>query len=217
MDIKICGITNAQDAEAAVDCGADALGFIFHAPSPRFVTPERAMEIIDRLPSRRICKVGVFVNSSRELINDIVSCLDLDLIQLHGDEPPVFCRNFPDSMLIKAVSPRSADDLASIRKYAVRAILVDARDRGLYGGTGKVSDWDMAAAIAGERPLILSGGLGPNNLEEAIRRVAPAAVDINSGIEAEPGKKDHAKMRKVVEIAKRIASKTSDSAIFQRG
>lgn len=204
MEVKICGITNFEDALAAVECGADALGFIFHAPSPRFVTPQHAKEIIDRLPAR-ICKVGVFVNFSHALIKDIVSFCKLDLIQLHGDESQEFCRNFPPAMLIKAVAPKKAEELKDINNYAVRAILIDARERGLYGGTGNVCNWDVAAAIAGERALILSGGLGPDNMEEAIKRVAPAAVDINSGIELEPGKKDHGKMRKAVEIAKRAA------------
>jgi len=212
MEIKICGITNEEDAQAAVEYGADALGFIFHEPSPRFVTPQRAKEIIARLPGR-ICKVGVFVNSSQELIDEIASLTGLDLVQLHGDETPEFCRNFPQSTLIKAVAPKTAEDMESIKKYAMRAILIDARECGLYGGTGKVCDWEMAATLARERPLILSGGLGPDNLEEAIKRVAPGAVDINSGIEIEPGKKDHAKMRKAVEIAKK-AEVDSQTLIF---
>jgi phosphoribosylanthranilate isomerase len=210
MEIKICGLTNFEDAKAAVECGADALGFIFHAPSPRFVTPQRAKEIIGRLPGG-ICKVGVFVNLSHELINEIASLTGLDLIQLHGDETPEFCTNFPQSRLIKAVAPKTVEDMGYIKNYAVRAILIDARERGLYGGTGNVCDWEMAAAIARERPLILSGGLGPDNLEEAIKRVVPAAVDINSGIEIDPGKKDHEKMRKVVEIAKNSKADLKDS------
>jgi len=205
MEIKICGITNAADATAAVECGADALGFIFHKPSPRYVSPEEVKTIIARLPAGLVCKVGVFVNASREHINAVVVQCGIELIQLHGDESPEFCKGFPESMLIKAVSPKTADDLENIKKYAVRAILAEARDRGLYGGTGKVCDWDMAAAIAGERALILSGGLGPDNLEKAIKRVAPSAVDLNSGIESEPGRKDHAKMRKAVEVAKKTA------------
>lgn len=215
MEVKVCGITNFEDALAAVECGADALGFIFHAPSPRSVTPHEAKEIIDRLPPR-ICKVGVFVNFSHELIKDIASFCKLDLIQLHGDESPEFCRKFPPAMLIKAVAPKKAEDLKNINNYAVRAILIDARERGLYGGTGKVCDWDVAAAIAGERALILSGGLGPDNLEEAIKRVAPAAVDINSGIELEPGKKDHGKMRKAVEIAKHLGISDLRNSIFRK-
>ncbi len=211
MEIKICGITNAEDAIAAVECGADALGFIFHPPSSRYVSPEKARAIIEGMPSGRICKVGVFVNVSPARINEIVSYCGLDIIQLHGDEGPGFCRCFPASMLIKAVSPQTAEDLELIKNYDVRAIVIDTRDRGLYGGTGKICDWEMAAAIAREKPLILSGGLGPENLEEAIKRVAPSAVDINSGIEIEPGKKDHAKMRKAVEIAKKAKADRKDS------
>lgn len=217
MEVKICGITNTDDATASLECGADALGFIFHAPSPRFVSPEQAREIIGRLPAGRVCKAGVFVNLSREVIIDIASYVGLDLIQLHGDESPEFCKGFPESVLIKAVSPQTAEDLEKIKEYAVRAILTDARDRGLYGGTGKVCDWDTAAAIARERVLILSGGLGPDNLQEAIRRVAPAAVDLNSGIECEPGKKDHAKMRKAVEIARKVKAAPQYSIFSCRG
>lgn len=217
MEIKICGITNAKDALAAVECGVDALGFIFHEPSPRYVSPEKAREIIDRLPAGRVCKVGLFVNAGVPHIKSIAAQCGLDLVQLHGDEGPEFCRDFPASVLIKAVAPKTAEDMERIKAYAVRAILIDARDRGLYGGTGKVCDWDMAAAIAGERPLILAGGLSPDNLEEAIRKVAPAAVDINSGIESEPGKKDHAKMRKAVEIAKKAVLKKTGTSIFKSG
>lgn len=215
MEVKICGITTTDDALAAVECGADALGFIFHEPSPRYVSPEAAKAIIDRLPAGPVCKVGVFVNSGPARIDAIVSYCGLDLIQLHGDESPAFCRGFPESMLVKAVAPRTAEDLKKIKLYAVRAILADARDRGLYGGTGKVCDWDMAAALAGQRPLILSGGLGPDNLEEAMTRVGPRAVDINSGIEIAPGKKDQAKMRRAVEIAKRAASPDLKHSIFR--
>jgi len=213
MEVKICGITNVGDAMAAVECGADALGFIFHAPSLRYVSPEKARAIINLLPAGLVCKVGVFVNSSPAQINAVAAQCGLDLIQLHGDESPGFCTGFAGSMLIKAVSPQSAEDLEGIRNYAVRALLIDARDRGLYGGTGKVCDWDMAAAIARERPLILSGGLGPDNLEAAIKRVEPRAVDINSGIETGPGKKDRAKMSKAIEIARRIKT-TAQSSIF---
>lgn len=213
MEVKVCGITNIEDAAAAVECGADALGFIFHAPSPRYVSPEEVKAVIDRLPAD-VCKVGVFVNRDRQLINALVSDCGLDMVQLHGDERPEFCAQFPSGIVIKAIYPESGEDLAMLQSYKVRAFLMDTRKGGLYGGTGRACDWDLAAAIARQYPLILAGGLGPDNLEEAIRKVAPLAVDLNSGIESAPGKKDHAKMKKAVEKAKAMKHAPSQSVKF---
>lgn len=216
MEVKICGITNTEDAQAAVECGADALGFIFHEPSPRYISPERAKAVIEELHSQ-ICKVGVFVNLEHQRIYEIAQYCGLDLMQLHGDESPEYCRRFPAIKLIKAVSPRGAEDLKSLDEYAVRSFLIDSRYRGLYGGTGKTCDWGLAAMIANEKPLILSGGLGPENLEEAIRNVSPLAVDICSGVESAPGIKDHEKMRMAVEKVRAIYDSPQGSrVIFQR-
>ncbi len=217
MEIKICGITNAEDAQAAVEYGADALGFIFHPPSPRYVSPVDAKSIIDSLPDKPVCKVGVFVNVIQARINEIVTYCGLDLIQLHGDESPEYCLRFPALKLIKAVSPRSTEDLKSLDEYTVRSFLIDFRCRGLYGGTGKTCDWGLAATIAREKPLILSGGLGPENLEEAIRNVSPPAVDICSGVESAPGNKDHEKMRMAVEKVRAINDSPQGSRVtYQR-
>lgn len=217
MEIKICGITNAEDAQAAVECGADALGFIFHPPSPRYVSPADAKSIIDSLPDKPVCKVGVFVNLEHQRIYEISQYCGLDLMQLHGDESPEFCLRFPASKLIKAVSPRGAEDLKSLDEYAVRSFLIDSRCRGLYGGTGKTCDWGLAAMIAREKPLILSGGLGPENLEGAIRNVSPPAVDICSGVESAPGIKDHKKMRTAVEKVRAIHDSPQGSRVtYQR-
>lgn len=204
-EIKICGITNKEDALFAASSGADALGFIFYPPSPRYIPPEEAKEIISCLPSE-VVKVGVFVNQDASEVERIRQYCDLDLIQLHGDETPDYCRRFVSSLLIKAFALQSDADLEVISHYEVGAILVDACDKnkGLYGGTGQMSNWELAVKVKKTYPLILSGGLREENIIEAIARVSPQAVDINSGIESAPGKKDHAKLRNIIEIIKNI-------------
>ena len=201
-EIKICGITNPDDALAAARAGADALGFIFYPRSPRCVSPKWAREIIAGLP-RGVAKVGVFVNDDPERIEEIAEVCGLDLLQFHGDETPDYCRRFPASMVIKALSPRTAGDLEGAADYQVRAILVDAFAPGLYGGTGKTSNWELARTIGESFPLILSGGLNGGNIQDAIASVSPCAVDINSGVESSPGRKDHDKVREIIEMIRR--------------
>lgn len=198
-EIKICGITNIEDALAAAACGVDALGFNFHEPSPRYITPERVKEIIAALPTELV-KVGIFVNRKASEVTRMVDDCGMDLIQLHGDESPEYCRQFPAERIIKAVSPRTPEELRALAAYDVRAFLMDSRDEGRYGGTGKRADWDLAARLGKERPLILAGGLGEENIAEALAIVAPQAVDINSGIERAPGVKDHDRLRRIVGI-----------------
>jgi phosphoribosylanthranilate isomerase len=197
--IKICGITRLEDALCAAACGADAVGFIFHEASPRYITPERAKAIIAQLPAG-IVKVGVFVNREAEEVKRTVDTCGLDLIQLHGDESPAYCRRFPPERIIKAVSPRMAEELWTLDIYEVRAFLVDARDDGRYGGTGKQADWNIAASIGKTHTLILAGGLNAENIEAALASVAPQAVDINSGCELTPGIKDHRSMRHIIRM-----------------
>ena len=204
MEIKICGITNLEDALAAAECGVDALGFIFFPKSPRHVSPEAAKAIIAELPAE-IVKVGVFVNRDAGEVTEIREFCGLDLIQLHGDETPDYCRGFPPEVLIKAVSPRCADDLPPLSAYRVRALLADFRDGSRYGGTGMSADWNLAAKVAKSRPLILAGGLSVETIRRAIAAVAPGAVDINSGVERSPGKKDPEKMKNIVRIIRRDA------------
>ena len=195
--IKICGITNLEDALCAAACGADAVGFIFHPPSPRYITPEQAREIIAALPEN-IVKVGVFVNRDAEEVAQTLEDCGLDLIQLHGDESPEYCRRFPPERVIKAAFLRCVEDLIALDAYAVRAFLVDFREAGRYGGTGKRTDWKFAARLGEAYPLILAGGLSSENIGEALAAVAPGAVDINSGIEKSPGIKDHDRMRRII-------------------
>jgi phosphoribosylanthranilate isomerase len=202
-EIKICGITRLEDALCAAESGAAAVGFIFHPASPRYITPERAKAIIARLPSG-IVTVGVFVNRKAEEVKRTAEACGLDLIQLHGDESVAYCRRFPPERIIKAVSPRTPEELRGLAEYEVRAFLVDARDADRYGGTGKPADWEIAANLGKAHPLILAGGLNTENIAEAIAAVAPRAVDINSGCELAAGIKDHGRMRQIVRMIREM-------------
>lgn len=214
-EIKICGITNREDALFAAACGVDALGFIFYLGSPRYISPENVRPIISDLPPN-VIKVGVFVNHDIEEVKRIKSFCGLDILQLHGDETPVYCRRFPSSLLIKAVSPQKDDDLEALGRYEVRAFLVDARDGKRYGGTGLTSAWELAARIKTTYPLVLAGGLKEENIREAIAAVSPHAVDINSGIESAPGMKDHTKLARIIKIIRGQGGEISDKKIFGR-
>ncbi len=199
IGVKICGITHISDAYAAVEFGADALGFIFYPGSRRYVAPESAKEIIQKIP-KSVGRVGVFVNQKIQEVKEVVGFCGLRLIQLHGDESPQYCAQFPKSFLIKTVSHWAEEEIREIGDYTVRAILVDARAPGCYGGTGKNSDWALAMRIKRIHPLILAGGLNKENIKRAIETVGPHAVDINSGVETSPGKKDVHKIREIMEI-----------------
>jgi len=199
IQVKICGITNKEDARCAAKLGAAALGFIFYPPSPRNIKPADARKIVSVLPDESV-KVGVFVNESVTEVKRIVEYCGLDMIQLHGDESPAYCREFPASQVIKAVQLKNDDDFNQASGYDVAAILVDSRHAGLYGGTGKKANWELACRIKNKKPLILSGGLNEGNIAEAIKAVTPNALDINSGVELRPGKKDHAKLARIFDI-----------------
>jgi phosphoribosylanthranilate isomerase len=192
-EVKICGITRLEDALAAVASGADAIGFIFHRPSPRYVTPESVTGIINCIPSE-VTTVGVFVNADAAEVIDIMTRCRLDMIQFHGTESPEYCRQFPPSRVVKAVSPGSDYIPADLDRYDVRAFLVDTYAPEQHGGTGRRANWQAAATLARSHPLILAGGLTAENLAEAIASVSPDAVDINSGVELAPGRKDGRKI-----------------------
>jgi phosphoribosylanthranilate isomerase len=204
-EIKICGITRIEDALAAAESGADAVGFIFHEASPRYIEPGRAKRIVTALAGR-IATVGVFVNCEAREVERIAGQCGIDLIQLHGDESPGDCQRFPPGRVIKAVFPRTTEGLRAFDRYTVRALLIDARDLSRYGGTGKRADWSLAAALAKRRPLILAGGLNEENICEALTAVAPQAVDINSGCEKAPGVKDHERLRRIVGMIHRAGT-----------
>jgi phosphoribosylanthranilate isomerase len=200
-EIKICGITNIEDAIFATENGADALGFIFHPASPRCITPQLARQII-RILSRKVARVGVFVNSDVREVMWTADYCGLDFIQLHGDETQDYCRHFPASRLIKVVFPMEEADVDNLRLYPVKAILADSRDTGRQGGTGKATNWSAAKKISEMMPLVLAGGLHIGNIEEAIKTVLPSAVDVCSGVEARPGKKDPEKVKNIIEIVR---------------
>lgn len=192
VKVKICGITNIEDALSAVELGADALGFVF-APSPRQVTHEKAKEIIKKLPPW-ISTVGVFVNEKPERILQ----MDLDWIQLHGEESPDYCREL-GRKIVKTIRVKEKSSLEKIPEYSVAGILLDTYDPALSGGTGKGFNWDLAIeAKKFGKPIILAGGLNPENVAEAIKRVQPYGVDISSGVESSPGKKDYEKMKQFI-------------------
>lgn len=198
--VKICGITNLADARHAVACGADALGFVFHPGSPRYVAPETVREIIAALPPL-LTSVGLFVNQPPARMLETARFCGLDVLQLHGDEPPESC-SLPPYRVIKALRVRGAESLDQHDKYPVAALLLDAWVPGEYGGTGQVFDWPLAAEVARSRPVILAGGLTPDNVAAAVGAVRPYAVDVSSGVEAAPGRKDPDKVAAFIRYAK---------------
>lgn len=197
IKIKICGITNIEDATLAAGLGADALGFIFYRGSKRYIDPDDARKIISALPPF-LTKVGVFVNQELEEIRDIQENTGINAVQLHGDETPEFCSSV-SSTVIKAIRVKDSSDLENLAQYPVQAILLDTYSDSEYGGTGQSFDWGILDNNSIPEKIILSGGLNPDNVLEAVRMVNPYAVDVNSGVEAEPGKKDREKVRKFIE------------------
>jgi len=204
MKVKICGITEKEDALRAAELGVDALGFIF-APSPRQVSMEKARCIIKAIPPF-VKTVGVFVNEEADTIREHINYCGLDSVQLHGDESPEFCRELmPYSLKAFRIKDDSSLQLCAGYQAKVRALLLDTYARDKAGGTGKTFDWQLAATIKeSEIPVILSGGLGPSNIEEAIQVVRPYAVDVNSGVEERPGKKSYALMKELMEKVGKI-------------
>ncbi len=194
MKVKICGITNYKDAAFSVDQGVDALGFNFYRLSPRYIDATTARSIIGRLPPF-VTTVGVFVNlSGPEQVAEAARSAGVQVIQLHGDESPEFCRKLGDWFLIKALRIGKHPIRENLEEYPVQAFLLDTKSDVLYGGTGVSFEWNLAHGIKRIRPVILAGGLRPDNVGEAIRLVQPYAVDICSGVESSPGKKDFAKL-----------------------
>ncbi len=205
--IKICGITNLEDALCAFKSGASAVGFNFYSGSKRYITPRRAAEISAKL-SRSIARAGVFVNAARDEIDAVRSEMKLDVLQFHGDEAPeeIFPKGFPtgyDIPVVKAVHIATAEQLLLLSRYSVDAFLLDSFSPNEFGGTGKTFDWAIAREAKNFGKIILSGGLTPGNVEEAIAFVQPFGVDVSSGVEFSPGIKDHGKIRDFVRNAQR--------------
>lgn len=206
LRIKICGITNAADAIAAVEAGADALGFMFYERSKRYVTPDAVAEIVAELPPF-VMRVGVFVDPPLEIVNQTASTCGLTALQFHGAESPEFCAQF-GLPVIKAFRVGDASSLEQLPTYQTSAWLLDSAVPGQLGGTGETLDWELArAAVKLGRPVILAGGLTPENVVQAVRQVRPYGVDVSSGVESAPGRKDH----KLVKLFLRAAR---DAAIL---
>ena len=197
VKVKICGITNLEDAEAAIDMGTDLLGFNFYPGSKRYITPDEAGRIIDKLPTF-IDIAGVFVNATVEHIKEVSEQCFLNWIQLHGDETPDFCDSVfcPGAKTIKTIRIRAQADIEKAQQYYTDAVLLDGYDSQSYGGTGKSFDWDMIDNIY--KRIFLAGGINPQNAARAVE-VGVYGIDICSGIEKEPGKKDHEKMKLLFE------------------
>ncbi|PLX98596.1 MAG: phosphoribosylanthranilate isomerase [Desulfuromonas sp.] len=200
MKVKICGITSLDDALHACSCGADALGFVFYDKSPRCVTPEAARVIINALPPF-VSTVGLFVNEKPQTIRAIAEQCGLDVIQLHGDEGPAAC-DYAPHRTVKALRVKDAASLEGHTAYRTNALLLDAWSKKAYGGTGETFNWALAATVARQRPVILAGGLSPENVGAAISAVRPYAVDVSSGVESAPGVKDRQKLAAFIAAAK---------------
>ncbi len=203
LKIKICGTTNATDAQLAVDSGADLLGFIFYAKSPRYITPAAAGDIITGLPPA-IGKIGVFVNESVETMLSIAEEAGLTGLQLHGEESPELIPRLAGYDIVKAISLRTAGDLARLDDFAGVGILIDTPCP-QWGGSGATGNWDLARAAAERRDILLAGGLTPDNVAAAITAVRPAGVDAVSGVEAEKGVKAPDKVRQFIAAARAAA------------
>ncbi|MFO7821557.1 MAG: phosphoribosylanthranilate isomerase [Lentisphaeria bacterium] len=199
--IKICGITNLDDAGCALEQNVDFLGFCFVRKSPRYIAPDCAEWIIQHLPENQARKVGVFVNTPVERIKEIAVQCDLDIIQLHGDETPEISQSLGTERVWKALPVWNNDDLQVAMDFPAAAILVDSITLDKRGGTGQVGDWELTAHLAHKRNVVLAGGLTPDNVKAAVRVVQPYAVDVCSGIEKSPGLKDYDRMRQFVKNA----------------
>lgn len=201
--VKICGITNPEDALTAVEAGADALGFVFYKESPRHIFPEEATRIINLLPPF-VQAVGLFVNEEPETVNQISRLCRLGLVQLHGDETPEYCASI-EARIMKAFRVRSLTCLDPIADYFLSGCLLDAYSPSFYGGTGTSFNWEIAhEAVQRGHRIVLAGGLTPANVSEAVRQVKPWGVDVSSGVESAPGRKDIKKVREFIRNAKDV-------------
>ncbi len=200
VKIKICGITSVADALAAAEAGADALGFMFYPPSPRFVGNTAAHEIICELPPF-IARVGVFVDPTEEQVRQAIAETGIDALQFHGNEAPEFCRRF-GLRVLKAFRVRDEESIRQTVPFTGETWLLDSYVAGQLGGTGARFNWELATAAARQHRVILAGGLTPENAAEAVRVVRPYGLDVSSGVESAPGRKDTAKVHAFIAAAK---------------
>jgi phosphoribosylanthranilate isomerase len=215
VHVKICGVTNWPDARLAVDLGAHALGFNFYPASPRSISPAAAWEIVRKLPPL-VATVGVFVNWPADVIAALAGALRLDGVQLHGDEQPAEAQDLAGRFrVIKAFAPGPRFKLATLARYqAASAFLLDGYHSTLYGGTGRIADWRLAREARPYGPVIVAGGLRPDNVAQAIAEAQPFGIDVASGVESRPGKKDPRALRELmreVEVANRANGERSGS------
>ncbi len=201
VKVKICGITNLEDALAAFFAGASAIGFVFYDKSPRFILPKQAKNISLILP-KKIKRVGVFVNEDAAKVKKIAKLCNLDMLQFHGQESPGYCRKFKGYKVIKAFRINNKEDLEGVSRYKTFAYLFDSFSRTKLGGTGKKFNWKILAQTAKMKPVVfLSGGLTAGNIKKAVKLLGPDWVDVSSSLESKPGKKDH---KKIQEFMKKI-------------
>lgn len=201
VKVKICGITDPEDALAAVAAGADALGFVFYRESPRHIFPEEAARIIGLLPPF-VQAVGLFVNEEPATVNQIADLCRIDLVQVHGDEPADYC-GLIRRRVLKAFRIRALTCLEPLDAYHTAGFLLDAYSPSCYGGSGTTFNWEIAReAVNRHQRIVLAGGLTPDNVAEAVRQVQPWGVDVSSGVERAPGRKDHQKVREFIRAAK---------------
>ncbi len=199
--VKICRTTNLDDALYAVECGADAVGFIFYPKAAPYIPPERAAEVVRGLPPF-VTPVGVFVDEPPDRVAGVAGLVGLRAVQLHGDESPEYCSRFPGLRVIKAFRVGEGFDVKRLAAYQADAFLLDAYDPNLRGGTGKTFNWEVAVEARRYGRIILSGGLNPDNVAEAVAKVRPYAVDVGSGVEREPGRKDREKVEAFIRAAR---------------
>jgi phosphoribosylanthranilate isomerase len=201
--VKICGVTSVADALAAAGAGADMIGLMFYDQSPRHVSLTTAVEISRALPPF-VLRVGVFVNPAEELVLRAIGDCHLSLLQFHGDEPSEFCTQF-GVMSMKALRVRDAESLKTLENYHTEAFLLDAYSKAGFGGTGEKFNWKLAvAAQKFGKPIFLAGGLTPESVADAVKQVRPFAVDVSSGVESAPGKKDVAKVRAFIQAVRSV-------------
>lgn len=208
VKVKICGITNIEDALYAGQLGVDALGFIFYPESPRYIPPDEAKHIVMALPPF-VTPVGVFVNSETREVLETMQASGVTIAQLHGDEHPEQCRSL-GCRVIKAFRIKEEEDLKALVPYSgcVHAFLLDTKVEGLYGGTGQLFPWELARKVSSLGKIILAGGLNDKNIKKALATVHPYAVDLSSGVETAPGRKDKEKLATVMELIREVTYAT---------
>lgn len=204
--VKICGMTNREDAIFSASAGADMLGFIFYDKSPRYIEPSAAATIIGELPPY-VTPVGVFVNETRTAIERIINETGIRALQLSGEETPQDCQGY-SVKIVKAFRIRQHQEIDKLKRYTVSAFMLDGAPEGKYGGSGTLPDFSIALEMKELKPLFLAGGINPENVVRVVQSVGPYALDVNSGVEETPGKKDHKKVALLFERLNRLESST---------